>query len=383
VFGGDAGPLRLLNEALGGQAGWLLGFALVAGIGILAATRLKRTDVRTGWLIAAGGSFLTIAAAFSQAQGIFHPYYVSQLAPFTAVLVGAGVGLMLKGDLLGRILAPAAIAAGVICELVILGDNSNQLGWLAAVLVAGGAAAAFALGWGLPAKARAAVVAAAMGLLLLAPATWSAQTVGHATSSTFPAGGPASTGGGMGGGPGGFRGGQRDGQRGFAPPGGGGGGGTMPTPPGGSQSGTLPGQSDGGSTAQVGAAMGGGGGMFGGNTQSLSEAVAYAKANGGGTIAVSSQTGAAGQLIASGTDVAAIGGFSGRESQVTADWLADAVEAQKIRYVLANSDGGGMRDNRVGASDVLSIVAETCTAVDEVDGLYDCSDSTAALRAAS
>ena len=36
LFGGDPGPLRLLNEALGGQAGWLLGVALVGGIGLLA-----------------------------------------------------------------------------------------------------------------------------------------------------------------------------------------------------------------------------------------------------------------------------------------------------------------------------------------------------------
>ena len=28
MFGGSTGPLRLLNSALGGQAGWLLGFAL-------------------------------------------------------------------------------------------------------------------------------------------------------------------------------------------------------------------------------------------------------------------------------------------------------------------------------------------------------------------
>ena len=42
-------------------------------------------------------SFLTIAVAFSFAQGIFHPYYVAQLAPFTAVLVGAGVGLVPVG----------------------------------------------------------------------------------------------------------------------------------------------------------------------------------------------------------------------------------------------------------------------------------------------
>jgi len=57
---------------------------------------------------------------------------------------------------------------------------------------------------------------------------------------------------------------------------------------------------------------GGGGGEVRRQTpSSLSAAVAYVRANGGGTIAVSSQSGAAGQLISSGTDVAAIGGFSG------------------------------------------------------------------------
>ena len=32
-FGGDPAPLRLLNASLGGQGGWLLGFAVVAGVG--------------------------------------------------------------------------------------------------------------------------------------------------------------------------------------------------------------------------------------------------------------------------------------------------------------------------------------------------------------
>src|SRR3954470_16835476 len=40
--GGATGPFRLLNEAMGGQAGWFLGFALVAGVAVLVATRLKR-----------------------------------------------------------------------------------------------------------------------------------------------------------------------------------------------------------------------------------------------------------------------------------------------------------------------------------------------------
>ena len=145
-FGGAPGPLRLLDPSLGGQAGWLLGFALVAGIGVAVATRLRRGDPRTGWLIAVGGSFATIAVAFSQAQGIFHPYYVSLLAPFTALLVGAGAGLALRSDWPGRVIGPLAIVAGLVCELVILHDNQDELRWLPVVLLAGVSAAAVLLG---------------------------------------------------------------------------------------------------------------------------------------------------------------------------------------------------------------------------------------------
>ena len=95
------GPFRLLQSGLGDQAGWLLGFALVAGLGLLVLTRLRRRDPRTGWLIAVGGAFLCTAVVFSFASGIFHPYYVSLLAPFAAALIGAGVGLMLPRSLGG------------------------------------------------------------------------------------------------------------------------------------------------------------------------------------------------------------------------------------------------------------------------------------------
>ena len=97
LFGGAAGPLRLLNSALGGQAGWLLGFALVSGLGLIAVTRLRRNDPRSGWLLAVGGAFATTAVLFSFAGGIFHPYYVSLLAPFVAALVGAGAVELLRG----------------------------------------------------------------------------------------------------------------------------------------------------------------------------------------------------------------------------------------------------------------------------------------------
>ena len=40
-------------------------------------------------------------------------------------------------------------------------------------------------------------------------------------------------------------------------------------------------------------------------------------------------------------DVAALGGFSGRESEVSATWLAQAVKDGRIRYVLTDASGGG------------------------------------------
>ena len=67
VFGGSAGPARLLNPALGGQAGWMLGFAIAAGVALAVSTRLRRDDARTGFLIAVGGAFAVTAITFSRA----------------------------------------------------------------------------------------------------------------------------------------------------------------------------------------------------------------------------------------------------------------------------------------------------------------------------
>jgi len=125
-----------------------------------------------------------------------------------------------------------------------------------------------------------------------------------------------------------------------------------------------------------------GGGPFAGDTSSLSAALSYAEAHGGGTVAVSSQSGAAGSLIASGADVAAIGGFSGRESEVSVSWLADAVQDGRIRWVVTTSGGPG-RDGRVGSTTAMSAVQSACAPAGSVDGLYDCGASASALRASA
>jgi hypothetical protein len=126
----------------------------------------------------------------------------------------------------------------------------------------------------------------------------------------------------------------------------------------------------------------GGGGLGGADDAAVAKAVAYARAHGGGTVATSSQTGAEAQVIA-GADVAGIGGFSGRESAVTSAWLADAVDAGRIRWVLTTSGGfHAPGDTRAGSSSVMTVVTKTC-AKTSVSGLYDCAGKAGALRAAA
>jgi hypothetical protein len=375
VFGGDTGLTRLLDSSLGGQAGWLLGMALAGGLAIAVLTRLRRSDVRTGWIIAAGGAFLTTAVVFSYAQGIFHPYYVSMLAPFTAVLVGATAGTILKGDLAARIVAPLAIVGAIVTEVTVIDRGASDVEGLVPIVIVAGLAGAAVLAAKVPSRVRGVALGVALGALLLAPASWATATLGHATSGTFPAGGPASQGfgGGPGGGPGG--GGMRGG------PGGGfsRGQGAPPQLPGAGSSSSARMAPPAGFAPGGG---GGGGGMFGANSN-LTEALAYAKSHGGGTIGVSSQQGASDAIIRSGAAVAGIGGFSGRESEVSAAWLATAVEDGRIRYVLAGGDGGGMgNDGRTGSSKLMAIVQRVGTET-TVSGLYDLRGKGAAIAAAA
>ena len=400
MFGGTPGPLRLLNSALGGQAGWLLGFAAVGALALLAATRLRRSDERSGWLIAVGGAFAVTAVLFSEASGIFHPYYVSLLAPFVAALAGALAAELIGGRLSARIVGPLAIAAGCATELVVLGDYPGQLTWLAPVLIVAGALAILALVALHGARARAAAVAAVLAVLLIAPAVWAFDTLGHATSGTFPAGGPASIadaggpGGAFGGpgGPGGARLGGRGGRagvgglgaaaQGSAPPlfgpggppagaGGAAGGPGGPPPGAGAASGGsgFPGAGAGARGARTAAGPGAGAGpigapMGGSLTSAITE---YVKQHGGGTVALASQSNAASSIISGDLQAAGIGGFSGRESDVSVSWLAQEVRAGQIRWVLDESSGGpGARlpgDTRTGSPTAMEAVAKVCSAV--------------------
>jgi 4-amino-4-deoxy-L-arabinose transferase-like glycosyltransferase len=453
MFGGTPGPLRLLNSALGGQAGWLLGFALVSGLAVLVASRLRRTDARSGWLLAVGGAFVVVALVFSEARGILHPYYVSLLAPFAAMLTGAGAAQLRAGGRLARVMAPLAIVAGVACEVAILHDYPGQLRWLVPVLIVVGASAAVALGTFTDRAIRTVALVGGLAVLLIGPGVWAVDTLGYATNGTFPAGGPQSVqtaggGGGPGGrfgarGPGG--GGRPGGVRlfgngsgsgagagGAAAPGAAGEG--PPQPPSGGTSGPpagaggagvggIPGAGGGSAGGPSGGLAGGrgpsgfagsgasggggGGGAIGaplGNNQTIAEAIAYAKSHGGDTLAVASQSSAASKIVSDGAEVAGIGGFSGRESDVSVAWLAGEVGRGQIRWVLSEgSQTSGPRlpgDTRQGSRKAIAAVTQACRKVtltssatggeDEATGgrgggsggesaLYDCAGRAAAL----
>jgi 4-amino-4-deoxy-L-arabinose transferase-like glycosyltransferase len=395
LFGGATGPFRLLQSALGDQAGWLLGFAVVSGLAILVLSRLRRRDPRTGWLMVVGGAFLTSALVFSFASGIFHPYYVSFLAPFAAALVGAGVGVMLPRSLGGkaegreaRVIAPLAITAGAVTELVVLAELNSSLGWARPLIIGVAGVCAVSLALELAPRLRAVLVIAALAVLLAAPAAWAAQTLGHATSGTFPAGGPASASvGGSAPPSGGFA----PPGGGFAPPGGGfappGAGGSAPrgfAPQGGSSS-TSP--RSGGGFAGAGA---GGLGSVGGDGASLTAAIRYANRHGGGVIGVSSQGSAAAAILSSNASVAGLGGFSGRESSVSSTWIAQEVAAGRLRWVIVdNAQGGSLPgDTRTGSQAAMGVIAKTCRSVTlNASGntvtMYDCQGRAAAILQAA
>jgi 4-amino-4-deoxy-L-arabinose transferase-like glycosyltransferase len=406
TFGGSSGVLRLLNSALGGQVGWLIGFAAVSGLGLLVLSRLRRRDPDTGWILAVGGAALTSAVVFSMASGIFHPYYVSFLAPFSAALIGAGAARIIGGGRIARVLAPLALAAGVLTEVAVM-HSEDSYRWLEPIVIGVAAAAALALILLGRARLRLLAVSAALAALSVAPAAWAVDTLGHATSSTFPAGGPENAGGGFGGGPGGgFGGFPGGGGRGGFPGAGNvrGGAGVPNVGAGGNATastngiaglfgttnraarrrlfsgGGAPGTGAGFFGGGGGFAGGGAGGLFGGGA-SLGTTLSYIKAHGGGTLAVSSQTSAEAAVIDSDAKVAGIGGFSGNESEVSAAWLAQEVRGGRIRWVLDDSSsgigggfGGGISGGRVGSRDAMQWVSEACRRATTSNGqaLYDC-----------
>lgn len=382
-FGGEAGWLRLFNEQVGGQIAWLLPLAAVGLVaGLWMTRRAPRTDLRRAGLVLfglwAGVNFVT----FSVQQGIFHPYYVSAMAPAVAALAGIGVVMLARAartSWAALAVLDLSIAGTAWLSVELLGRTTDAPAWAQAVVPVA-AVIAIVLSPMLrsdrPNARRVVAIGAVAGsiALLAGPASYSFANLDHALNGNNVLAGPAgasSMGGGPGGGGGmGARSGAGDG------PGGGFGGGQMGTPPSGAMGGTPPTASVSGSSSSSGsttaestsAAPGAGSGQRGGGMGGgvSDEVIAYLEANQGSAKYLLAATGSqttSSIIIQTGKAVVTIGGFSGTDPAPTVSQLEEMVASGALKYVLIGGGGGGPRG---GSSEISQWVQEHGTAVTDV-----------------
>ncbi|GGV01461.1 hypothetical protein GCM10010182_18720 [Actinomadura cremea] len=403
-FGGAAGAGRLFNDTIGGQISWLLPLAVIClAAGLAITLRRPRTDARRASLLLWGGTLALHYAVFSFAQGTFHPYYTTALAPATAALVGGGAVLLADASRRSAAWAwilPAGIAVTGWWAFALLDRTPSWHPWLRWVVAGTTVLAVAALVVArLPRAARVgrpvlrAGIVCALAAALAGPGAYAVSAAASTPNATNPLAGPSS-GGGFGGMPGG-------GGRG-GPPGAGGSpgraggesapGGSAPggQPPGGSaQDGSAPGgsapggESSGGwngqggqaqdgrmpdGRAQRGRAQGGrsmpggaGGPGLGGVDEQMIDYLEENQGDATWLVAVSSAQEASQIILRTGRAAIAMGGFTGGDPAMTVDRLRELVEDGKLRYIVLGGRMGGPGGR--GDADVTAWVREHGTLV--------------------
>lgn len=304
---GAKGPLRLFQSELSGQASWMIPFAGIAAVGILAGIRRKRAlDAKQRetlfWL-----AWLLPVMGFFSVAGFFHQYYLIMLAPPAAALTGAGWSELwaLYRDRAGwrGWLLPAAVAVTTAFQVYVLYPYNDRIGimWPVAVGVLGFALAiTLAARLWTPRRAYYAAVAA-LAVLLLAPLYWSATPIVYGQNSQLPAAGPSY-------------------EAGF------------------------------------------GGGGRGNSVANINEGLyQYLKAHNTGEkflFATPAINTAEAYVIRTGEAVMAMGGFSGNDPILTVDKLKGMVEDGTVKYFYLSSGGG-----RGGNSEVTRWIQENGTEI--------------------
>ncbi|MEU7660795.1 glycosyltransferase family 39 protein [Streptomyces lincolnensis] len=392
---GETGWDRMFNSEIGGQISWLLPAALILLVaGLWATRRAGRTSVTRGAFLVWGGSLLMTMVVFSYMAGIFHQYYTVALAPYLAVVIGMGAGLLWekRAEMWASLTLAASVVAAASWSYVLLDRTSDYLPWLKWLVLIGGLAAALGLIFAGRLDRRLALAAASLGLVaaLAGPTAYTLSTLQEGHTGSIVTAGPAGAsmmgggpGGGRGGGGGGFPGGGQNQQNGNAQgqqgngnglPGGTGGGGFGGAMPG--QNGTSPGTPQGNGTTQnqqggmpggMGerGGMGGGGGVGGllNGASVTDEAKKLLETDAGrytwAAAAIGAQNAASYQL-ATGDPVMAIGGFNGTDPSPTLAQFKEYVADGRIHYFISSGSsgsggsGGGTGGSSTGTSSQIT-----------------------------
>ena len=299
TFGGAPGWLRLFDQQVGGQIAWLLPLAaagLVAGLWL--TRRAVRTDGRRAAFVLFGTWALVDYVVFSRQQGIFHPYYVSAMAPAVAVLAGAGLHAGLdwaRRSWAGVAVVAAGLMASAWVGVAILARTPDFAPWLRTAIPVAAAIAVYGIAARrepglLPRRMLAVGAIAAVLAVGAGPAAYAVSTSGRALNGNNVSAGPVSA---STGGPGGF-----------------------------------------------------GGGMGGDQSSTPSALIKYLEAHRGTAkylVAVSGSGSAAPIIVATGEPVVTIGGFNGGDPAPTVSQLAALVRSGRLKYVVLGGAGGSRR----------------------------------------
>jgi 4-amino-4-deoxy-L-arabinose transferase-like glycosyltransferase len=348
---GAAGPLRLLDQQLAGQASWLLPLSLIGmviAVWKAIGNRLDFVHSRRGQASIVFGTWLLTAGAFFSVANFFHSYYLVTLGPPIAALAAISISAAwreFRSHSRGAWLLPIAFFGTALVQLQILSYYPTWNPWLTPVVVGGTAAGAAVLLYALirshrrrPLHHNALISRAATGLaigaLLVAPAVWSGYTTVYASNGGLPSAGPqvANTAGGFGG----------------------------PSAPGRSASESAPADA---TRADGGGGVPGGGGPGGSVSSAL---ISYLEANRGSAtylVATTNSNSAATIILASQQPVMSLGGFTGSDPILTVDQFASVVSSGQLRYVLAGGGGGGGGPQGSGSSAIMTWVQTNSTVV--------------------
>jgi len=194
-WGGDPGIGRMFNDAMGGQASWLLPAALIGLLaGLWFTRRAARTSAVRASLLLWGGWLVVTAAVFSFMDGTIHPYYTVALAPAIAALVGISVGELwraIRHPAARLTLAAMSVATGV-WAFVLLARTPDFVPPLRWVVLAGAVVVAAVLAAGVHRVGRAGIVVTCAAVLsgVLAPASYSVATVTESHGGAMAMAGP-------------------------------------------------------------------------------------------------------------------------------------------------------------------------------------------------
>lgn len=355
---GEAGPLRLFQSELSGQASWLIPLGLIGAFAILASWRRRNfTDKHKEiifWL-----AWLVPVAGFFSIAGFFHQYYLIMLAPPVSALAGAAITEMWDAyrnrEGWFSWLLPVSVLATAAFSWFILHPYDDTIGsfWSIGVLILGIAAAVglAAFKRGKNNRLQQASLIAALAALFIGPIYWSFTPIVYGQNSQLPAAGPDGSNSAFGGGRGNFPG-ADDLENGASPTDG---------------SDAAAGFGNAASAGAMPGNSGRNGGGFGGMQDSESanqELLAYLREHNTGEqylMAVTNYTTAAPYMIDEGESLVILNGFNASDEVYTPETLEALVRSGKVKYfLLGGGMGGGGRESN---SEVTGWITENGTEI--------------------